>query len=130
MAADQESLDASESALQRAVRAGDVDTLDRLLDDEVRYVGPDGVVTSKAADLAIHRSRTLALVELRQLRRESQLLGAIGITRVWLQLRGSYGDGPLDAQMVYTRTWRWAEGRWRVVAAQGAPYSGTVPPSS
>ena len=38
--------------------AGDVDELDRLLDDALLFVGPDTRVYGKADDLALHRTRT------------------------------------------------------------------------
>ena len=56
----------AERALQAAQRAGDVAALDRLLDDRLVAIGPDGARYTKADDLAGHRSGTSvisALVE-------------------------------------------------------------------
>lgn len=45
-----------ETELAQAMLHNDMATLDRLLSDDLMFTGPDGIVTDKAQDLALHRS--------------------------------------------------------------------------
>jgi hypothetical protein len=47
---------ALESELRSAQLAGDVNVLDKLIADELLFTGPDGSVSTKAQDIAAHRS--------------------------------------------------------------------------
>jgi hypothetical protein len=51
-----DSLLACEAALRRAQLASDVAEIDRLVDEELVFTGPDGSVYSKTDDLAAHRT--------------------------------------------------------------------------
>lgn len=114
------SLHEAESAFQVAFRTGDVVALEELLHPDVRYVGPDGIPVDRAADLAARRSGVLVLDEVVELDREVQVFGPVGVSRVLLHLVGSVSDQPIDATLIYTRTWQWVEGRWIVVAAHAS----------
>jgi ketosteroid isomerase-like protein len=113
-------LDASESRFLDALRRNDLDELDGLLHERVRFVGPDGVTIDKAADMAAHRSGFLAFTAVHELQRDVQVFGSVGITRVRLRLEGTVGGEPLDAQLAYTRTWHKAGAEWIIIAAHGS----------
>ena len=121
-----QSLELAESALQEAVRNGDVEALDGLLHPSVVFVGPDGVEVDKNADIAAHRNGVLILSEVRELSRSSSQFDSAGYTRVRLHLVGTSNGNPIDADFAYTRTWRFDGNRWQVVQAQGV----AVPPRS
>ena len=115
-----QSLELAETELQNAIREGDVASLDELLDQNVIFVGPDGAEVDKEADLAAHRSGDMRFESVTELARATRQFGTAGTTRVRLHLVGTTKGAPFDATLVYTRTWQWAEARWRVVQAQGA----------
>lgn len=50
-----------EAALRAAMLANDVDTLDTLLDDDLVFTIPSGLVISKYDDLSAHRAKLLRL---------------------------------------------------------------------
>jgi len=110
----------AESRLQGAIRTHDVEALDALLHQEVRFVGPDGLAVDKATDLAAHRSGFLSFDEVTELQRDLQVFGDVGVTRVTLRLVGEAGGQPLDAELAYTRTWQRRADSWIVVAAHGS----------
>lgn len=110
----------AEQRLQAAVRTGDVEALDLLLDDRVVYTGPDGSSVTKQQDLAAHRSRALAVEVLEQQDLQVTVVGATGVTRVLAALRGTAGGSPFAARLRYTRTWVHADGAWRVLAAHAS----------
>ncbi|NUS10655.1 MAG: nuclear transport factor 2 family protein [Streptomyces sp.] len=121
MTSDQAGLEAAlreaEQRLQAAVRSGDADALDRLLDDRVVYTGPDGLAVTKEEDLEAHRSGALSVETFDQEDLRVTVAGTTGVTRVLATLKGSAAGRPFAARLVYTRTWVHAEGTWRVLAA-------------
>jgi len=110
-----------ERALQAAMRAGDVEQLDRLLHPDLLAVGPDGQMVDKAADLAAHRSGFFKIAELDEERVRVLAHGDVAVTFVVLRVRGSIGDDDVSGRMRYTRTWTRDGGAWRVLAAHIAP---------
>lgn len=119
-------LEFAEDRLQQALRDSDVVTLDQLLDPDVVFVGPDGLEVDKQADLDSHRSGFLQLTQVTELRRSTRQFDNAGTTRVTLHLQGTIGGEPLDANLIYTRTWHFSNGTWQVMQAQGAIASATT----
>ncbi|WP_285664718.1 nuclear transport factor 2 family protein [Actinorhabdospora filicis] len=113
-------LNEAENRFQAAMLDNDVSALDAFLHDEVRFTGPDGSTIDKAADLAVHRSRTLLLSEIDELGREVQVIGGIGVTRVTLRVVGTLAGDKIEATMAYTRTWIPADNGWVIAAAHGS----------
>ncbi|GAA1673445.1 hypothetical protein GCM10009830_19690 [Glycomyces endophyticus] len=113
-------MSAAEAALQRAQLASDVGALEALLHPDVVYVAPDGAEYGKAQDLESHASGQLRLTSLEQLRSTARQFGQAGVTRTRVKIAGLAGGEPFAAEMVYTRTWLFLDGRWQVVQAHGA----------
>ncbi|MFI0895518.1 nuclear transport factor 2 family protein [Streptomyces sp. NPDC020983] len=114
----------AERRLRAAVLAGDADALDGLLDDRVRYTGPDGGVLTKADDLAAHRSRTLVVEAFDEEELHVTVAGTTGVTYLLAVLRGTAAGEPFAARLRYTRTWVREGGRWRVLAAHAGVAQG------
>lgn len=110
----------AEGRLQAAVRAGDVEALDGLLDERAVYTGPDGRCFTKAEDLAGYRSGALVVEAFEQRELAVVVEGAAGVTRVLADLRGTAGGQPFAARLRYTRGWVLADGRWRVLSAHAS----------
>lgn len=110
----------AERRLQSAVRAGDVEALDRLLDDRAVYTGPDGGTLTKQEDLEAHRSGSLVVEAFDQEDLRVAVAGTTGVTRVLATLRGRAAGRPFAARLRYTRAWVHADGTWRVLAAHAS----------
>lgn len=113
------SLDAAEAELQRAQLDGDVVALDSLLHPEVVYVAPDGSELGKSQDLESHSSGQFRLTRLEQLHGAAWQRDSAGITRARIRIAGVARGEPFEAEMTYTRTWLFQDGRWQVIQAQG-----------
>jgi ketosteroid isomerase-like protein len=113
----------AEKRLQAAMLAGDVDELDRLLDDRlIATMSPNTTRVTKAEDLAAHRSRQLVLTSLVEDELALTVAGSTGVTWVLTSLKGTNGGEPFDLRMHYLRTWHHdATHGWRVLAAQITP---------
>ena len=112
-----ESLRAADRRLQRAQLDSDVDTLADLLDDALRFTGPDGGLAAKADDLAAHASGALNLSRVDEEDLEVLVRGNTGVTWFLGTLVATVDGQPVTARMRYTRTWIHDSG-WRVIAAQ------------
>jgi hypothetical protein len=109
---------AAERRLQEAQRTGDVGELDRLLDDRLIAIGPDGGRHTKADDLDAYRSGTSVIDTLTQESLESLIVDTTGVTFAVCSVAGTYGGKPVTARLRYTRTWSYLENvGWRIVAA-------------
>ena len=118
-----ETLLQAEQRLQAAMRAGDVDELDRLLDDRlIATLTPSTTRVTKAEDLATHRSGRLVLTKLVQDDLALVVAGDTGVTWVLTSLEGRSEGEPFSVRMHYLRTWHHdREHGWRVLAAQVSP---------
>ena len=118
-----EELRRAEQRLQAAMLAGDVSTLDQLLDDRlIATLTPDPALVTKDEDLAAHRSRQLVLTELVPEELALVVAGDTGVTRLVAALKGTNRGETFAVRMIYTRTWHRDEAHgWRVMAAQITP---------
>lgn len=108
----------AERELQAAQRAGDVTALDRLLDDRLVAIGPDGARYTKDDDLSAYRSGSSVVTELVEEDVEAVVAGSTGVTFFTGRVEGTFGGEPTSARLRYTRTWTFDEDAgWRILAA-------------
>lgn len=110
----------AETTFQKALSSNDIEVLDQLLHEAVRFIGPDGRTIDKAADIASHRAEEFVLSEVEELERDVQLIDGVGVTRATLHLVGTAGEQPLDVLIAYTRTWVSSTNGWQIIAAHGS----------
>jgi hypothetical protein len=117
---DEDELRAAERRLQAAQLAGDVDALDRLLDDRLIFTGPAGATYSKQDDLEAQRSRQTVT---RVAEEELTVLvdGGTGVTWFLGVLEGTFDGVAFGGRLRYTRTWVRGRDGWRLVAAHMSP---------
>jgi uncharacterized tellurite resistance protein B-like protein len=105
-----------EDALVRAQLAGNVSELDRLLDDELHFVGLGGALLSKADDLAAHRSGVIRITKMACLERHIVPLGTVAVVSVLMDTEATVGGVPNAGQLRYTRVWQEKPDGWKLVA--------------
>ncbi|MEO3779239.1 nuclear transport factor 2 family protein [Micromonospora sp. B11E3] len=112
----------AERHLQAAQRAGDVAALDRLLDDHLIAIGPDGARYTKQDDLDAYRSGTSVVDSLAEEDLALVAEGTTGATFLLAEVKGTFGGSSFAARLRYTRTWvHDGERGWRVLAAHISP---------
>jgi hypothetical protein len=110
------SVHAAEQALRTAQLASDVSALDRLIDPELVFTGPDGAIYGKQDDLDAHSAGVIRITQLEPSDERVQELGDIVVVSVRMEMRGSFNGAPFAGPFRYTRVWRANENGWRVVA--------------
>lgn len=107
-----------EEQLRAAMLKGDVAALSELLDEELEFVDQHGARHSKAADLAMHRSRR---IELESIDRVGEALVKswedTAIVSVTLDLAGLFDSLAFFGRFTYSRVWHRRNGTWRIVQA-------------
>lgn len=120
---DIDQLRAAEERLEQAQRSSDIEVLDELLHPEVTYVGPDGHLVDKHADLEAHRSGALRIDVLDCQALDVRVHDGVGVTVVTARLEGDAGGQEFRVRMRYTRSWGLGPLGWRVVAAHASVLS-------
>lgn len=115
MAADHDSLMEAEQALQSAQLANDANALERLLHDHLRFVGPDGEVYDKAADLAAYESGLVTFKASNPIEIEAHVFGTTGLTILLVELEVLTNGETVIGEYRYTRTWLYEDDRWQIV---------------
>jgi ketosteroid isomerase-like protein len=118
MPASEAALIDAEHRLQQAQRDGDVAVLDRLLDDRLVAIGPDGTRFRKEDDLGAYRSGSSTIDSLVEEDLEVLVAGTTGATFALCAVSGTFGGQPMSARLRYARTWTYDQEGWRIVAAQ------------
>jgi hypothetical protein len=112
-----ESLRAAERRLQGAQLTSDIDALNELLDDSLRFTGPDGNLYSKQDDLRMHETGHQVLTRVEEEDLQVLATGHTGVTWFLGTVEGTLGGQHLVARMRYTRTWIHDQAGWKIIAA-------------
>jgi hypothetical protein len=110
----------AERRLQTAQLTSDVAALDGLLHPLLTFVGPDGSLSDKTADLEVHRTGRMRVERLEPEDLVAHIADGVGITVLTAQMRGEYLGESFTARMRYTRCWARSADGWRVVAAHAS----------
>ena len=94
----------------------DVAELDALIDDRLLFIGPDGAVYSKEADLELHRSgaERITCLEVEELKIEMHPSAAI--VALVANMAGAMHGQAFEGRFRYLRTWVLTTLEWRIVA--------------
>ena len=123
----EESLLACEAALRRAQLSSDVAELDRLLDEELVFTGPDGALYSKADDLDAHRAGMVQITRLEASDERIQRFGDVAIVSVRMEMSGTFRGEGFSGPFRYTRIWCARPNGWRIVAGHVSAIAGSEP---
>jgi len=107
---------ACEAELRNAQLTGDVELLDRLLDDLLVFTTIDGTLANKSDDLSLHRSGRLRINRMDPSDRHLLHLGETSVVSVRMNAEAVMDGVPVAATLRYTRVWHRRTDGWRLVA--------------
>ncbi len=114
-----------EEELRQAMLASDVNTLNRLISDDLVFTDHLGQLLTKQSDLEVHRSGILNFSTLEPSEQFLKANDEIVIVSVRMKTSGTYSGEPFTIDLRFTRIWQRAEGRgWRVVAGHSSAIQG------
>ena len=106
-----------EEKLRMAMISSDVTVLDKLIDDELVFVGPDGSVATKQMDLEAHKSKiqrisSIEASEQNVFKRNDELY----IVTVKIAIKGYFGDLNIDGTYRYLRIWKKVGDSFKIIS--------------
>jgi ketosteroid isomerase-like protein len=109
---------ALEAQIRAAQLAGDVAVLDRLIDADLLFTGPNGQLGTKAQDLEAHRSGFFRFRKHEPEELRIRLIGPdMALTALRARLAVEVAGTLVEGTYRYTRVWARQDGNtWRVVA--------------
>ncbi|WP_255483908.1 nuclear transport factor 2 family protein [Granulicella sp. 5B5] len=115
--AEREEVEALEHQWEKAMLAGDVATMDRLLSDDYLGVTITGDLLTKNQQLDRMRDRQLMMTKLQTTESRIKLIGHIAIVTSLAQISGQMDGKAVDGSFRYTRVYqRLSNGSWRITS--------------
>lgn len=92
-----------------------------MIDEELRFAGPDGRIVGKADDLLAHREGIVSVEALEVLNRQFVVDGDVAVALVTAQANGNADGEVFDSRLMYTRCWVRRATGWRVLGGSVLP---------
>lgn len=105
-----------EEELRLAMLFSDVEKLDLLIADELRFIAPNGAVVTKQMDLDIHKSGQQKMSKLTPSERQIKVFDNCASVTVKMEVECMVGETRVSSDYRYTRTWAKINGLWQVIA--------------
>ena len=105
-----------EDQLLEAIKTSDIDTLDKLLHDDLLFITPGGQVITKQMDLTSHRLGTMVIEELVLTIEQINLIENTAIVIVVYKTKGKMLGNPIQGRFRYLRNWSIFDGQWKVIS--------------
>ena len=117
-----EEIQLAEDQLLDALRQGDIDTLELLLHDDLRFVIPNGHVITKEEDVENYRKENIVITSLKTRNQEITMMGDNAVVTVIQELQGSYFKQPIEGSFRYLRVWKRSKAGWKIVGGASVPF--------
>lgn len=100
------SIEEAERLLLEAIKTSDVNTLERMLHDDLLFIAPNGQTVTKEMDLASHRAGTMVVEEVIPTIEAIHLIDDTAVCIVVYQTRGRMMGAPVAGRFRYIRVWK------------------------
>ncbi len=105
-----------ENQLIEAIKTSDLNSLDRMLHDDLLFIAPNGQTVTKEMDLASHRSGQMEVEQLIASYESVKVLGDNAVVVVVYNTKGKMLGTPIEGQFRYIRVWKMFPDGLKVVA--------------
>ena len=97
---------ALEHALIKAISTSDLQSLDKILHDDLRFLAPNGQVITKAMDLASHKAGEMVVDEIKPTIEEIKIVEDTAIVVIVYDTKGMMLGNPIEGRFRYIRIWK------------------------
>ena len=112
---DKEEIIKLEDKLLRAIKSSDINTLDRLLHNDLLFIAPNGQTVTKQMDLDSHRSGTMIVEELKSTIEQINFIESTAVVIVIYETKGKMLGTPIQGRFKYIRIWNLFGGDLKVI---------------
>lgn len=109
-----------EALLLSAIKQNNIEQLDILLHDDLRFLNPLGQILTKSMDIDNYKSGQIKIETIEPSDRHISLINDTAVVDVKIKLKGKYMEHTLDENFQYIRVWAQADGSWKVIAGSAA----------
>jgi ketosteroid isomerase-like protein len=95
-----------EYALIKAISTSDLEFLDRVVHDDLRFLAPNGQIITKAMDLASHRAGEMVVDEIIPTIEEIKIVGDTAVVLIVYDTKGKMLGNPIAGRFRYIRIWK------------------------
>lgn len=106
----------AESRLLEAQKTSDVAALELLLHDDLLFIAPNNEITTKKADLDMHRSGNLKVLASHAEEPMVKTQDDTATVVVDVHLRVQFFGQPFEGLYRYIRVWKATDGHWQIIA--------------
>ncbi|TLV03322.1 nuclear transport factor 2 family protein [Dyadobacter luticola] len=117
---DQEQIAEAEERLMTAVKAGDVNVVEALLDEEVQFIDEEGKVIPHSHDLDKYRAGRLLINNIDVCDKQISLIGNTAMVLVIDRIKGKCQGRRFEGRYLYMRVWKRKDTCWKISAASCA----------
>jgi ketosteroid isomerase-like protein len=110
---------ANEETLLNAFQQCDLETLDKLLHDNVMFVLPNGEQVNKTQVLDNYRSGNMAMSTITPSEQVIQITDDNAVVALIMKMQGNYFDQIISRKFRYIRVWKRFGTDWKVIAVSG-----------
>jgi ketosteroid isomerase-like protein len=105
-----------ENDLIEAMKISDIDTLDKLLHEDLLFITPNGQTITKKMDLDSHRSKTMIIENIFPTIELINVIDDIAIVTIVIDTKGEMLEQPIEGKFRYIRVWKSIQNQLKVVA--------------
>lgn len=105
-----------EEKLRLAMLTNDVEVLDKLINEDLAFITPDGNVATKEMDLQAHKVKLQIITELVPSEQNIKINNDTAIVTVKMQITGTFGDVDISGLYRYLRIWKQINNSWQIIA--------------
>ncbi|NIJ53773.1 nuclear transport factor 2 family protein [Dyadobacter arcticus] len=114
---DREQIAEAEERLIAAVKNGNVNVVEELLDEKVLFIDREGKVIPQSDDLAIYRAGELSIRHMDVCDKQINLTGNTAIVMVIERIKGNCRGREFEGRYLYMRVWKRKDMDWKISAA-------------
>lgn len=104
-----------EEELRLAMLNSDIAVLDRLIHDDLIFIGPDGSLSTKEIDINIHKNKIQKMSKLEPSEQLIKLFDNEAIVSVKMNIEGNINDISISGVYRYIRFWKRIDNSWKII---------------
>lgn len=108
-----------ENILYQAIIEGNINTLEKLLHNDLLFIIPNGEMITKEIDLNMYREGTFKVNEIVPNMEALNIIDDVAVVVVLMELKGSYNSESFEAKYRYIRFWKNFKEGLKVIGGSG-----------
>lgn len=105
-----------EMKLIEAIKTSDVSFLETILNDDLQFIAPNGMLVTKQMDLDSHRKKTMVVESINAKLEEIKILNDTAIVIIVYQTKGKMLGNPIEGNFRYLRIWKLMPNGFQIIA--------------